>query len=155
MELTKFPNLKIIKGDLVELALNGHFEVIVHGCNCFNTMGAGIAKQIKNTFPQAFKADQQTNKGDRSKLGTYTSANCGNVIVVNAYTQYGYWERRDLFEYAAFETILKSLANIYQAKKIGFPLIGCGLAGGNREIILGMINEILAPVAEVTVVEFN
>lgn len=34
-----------IKGDLIELALVGEFDVIVHGCNYFCTMGASIAKQ--------------------------------------------------------------------------------------------------------------
>ena len=35
--------MKIIKGNLISLALAGEFEVIIHGCNCFCTMGAGIA----------------------------------------------------------------------------------------------------------------
>ena len=39
--------MNIVKGCLIELAVEGNFDVIVHGCNCFNTMGAGIAKQIK------------------------------------------------------------------------------------------------------------
>ena len=36
-----------IKGDLIKFAINGKFDVIIHGCNCFCTMGAGIAKTIK------------------------------------------------------------------------------------------------------------
>lgn len=27
--------MKIIKGDLIKLALDGKFDVIIHGCNCF------------------------------------------------------------------------------------------------------------------------
>ena len=46
--------MKIIKGDLIALANQGHFEVITHGCNCFCTMGAGIAVPMK----QNFKCDQ-------------------------------------------------------------------------------------------------
>lgn len=41
---------KEIKGDLIKLALEGEFDVIAHGCNCFCTMGAGIAVAMKNTF---------------------------------------------------------------------------------------------------------
>lgn len=48
--------MKVIKGDLVELALEGKFDVIIHGCNCFNTMNAGIAKQIKRIFSEANEA---------------------------------------------------------------------------------------------------
>ena len=39
--------MKDIEGDLLLLALAGHFDVIVHGCNCQCTMGAGVAKAIK------------------------------------------------------------------------------------------------------------
>ena len=53
--------MKYIEGDLIQLAKNGKFNVIVHGCNCFNTMGAGIAKMIKDNFIGAWKADQNGN----------------------------------------------------------------------------------------------
>ena len=62
--------MKIIKGDLLKLALEGKFDVITHGCNCFNTMGAGIARQIAIEFPEAAIADNYTKRGDKSKLGT-------------------------------------------------------------------------------------
>lgn len=41
-------SMKVLHGDLISLALAGHFEAIVHGCNCFCTMGAGIAKAIRD-----------------------------------------------------------------------------------------------------------
>lgn len=31
--------LNIISGDLIDLAKNGNFDVIIHGHNCFCTMG--------------------------------------------------------------------------------------------------------------------
>ena len=42
--------MKTVKGDLIHLALAGEFDVIVHGCNCYCTMGVGIAKTIKQKF---------------------------------------------------------------------------------------------------------
>ena len=60
--------MKIITGDLISLALAGEFDVIVHGCNCFCVMGAGIAKQMFKTFPEALAVDRQTTKGDRAKF---------------------------------------------------------------------------------------
>lgn len=36
--------MKTIQGNFIHLAQNGEFDLIVHGCNCFCTMGAGIAK---------------------------------------------------------------------------------------------------------------
>ena len=151
--------MKYIVGDLIKLAKEGQFDVIVHGANCFNTMGAGIAKTIKEDFYKAYLADQYTVKGDRTKIGTYTQATINmpetnhKLTVVNAYTQYTYGRGRDLFEYEGFEKILDSLNVEFKGKKIGFPLIGCGLAGGNKERILEMIENQLKE-QEVTVVEF-
>lgn len=51
-------NLNIINDDLIDLAKNGNFDVIIHGCNCFCTMCAGIAKVIKQEFPEAYLPDQ-------------------------------------------------------------------------------------------------
>ena len=45
--------MKTIKGDLIKLAQDGEFDVIVHGCNCMCTMSAGIAKQIKIIFSKS------------------------------------------------------------------------------------------------------
>jgi hypothetical protein len=47
--------MKTVYGDLVKLAIAGNFDVIVHGCNCYHTMGAGIAKQIKKNYQQHMK----------------------------------------------------------------------------------------------------
>ena len=42
--------VNVIKGDLIKLALEGKFDVIGHGCNCFCSMGAGIAVPMAKTF---------------------------------------------------------------------------------------------------------
>jgi O-acetyl-ADP-ribose deacetylase (regulator of RNase III) len=65
--------LKVVRVDLVKLALDGRFEVIIHGCNCQCVVGAGIAKAIKQTFPEAYNADKATAKGSRTKLGSLSS----------------------------------------------------------------------------------
>ena len=65
--------MKVVRGDLVMLALDGRFEVIIHGCNCQCAMGAGIAKTIKQAFPEAYDADKATAKGSRRKLGSMST----------------------------------------------------------------------------------
>lgn len=147
--------MKIIKGDLLKLADTGLFDVIAHGCNCWNTMGAGIALQIKRKYPAAWAVDQNTVKGDKNKLGTYTSAQIGNLMIINAYTQYvpGY---NDLLEnYAAINTVMRRIAVGFQGKKIGLPLIGAGLAGGDWNIIQGIIQNNLEGMVDYTIVEYN
>jgi hypothetical protein len=37
--MVEFKQLEEIDEDLVELAYEGEFDVVVHGCNCFGVMG--------------------------------------------------------------------------------------------------------------------
>lgn len=138
--------MKVIKGDLFDLVTNGYFNVIVHGCNCFNTMGAGIAKTIKEFFLEAYLVDQRTVKGDPNKLGTYTRAHItrGEVEfdVVNAYTQYRYG-RGIQVDYNAIRSVFLKLKDDYHGLRIGYPKIGAGLAGGDWNIIQNIIDECL------------
>lgn len=132
-------------GNLIEKAKSGEFDVIVQGCNAFHTMGAGIAKHIKTAFPEAYEADKTTVYGDKNKLGTFSEAtvniNGHNLTIINAYTQYRYGTDKDHFEYDSFPKLLKSIKEKYGDKRIGLPLIGCGLAGGDEPRILKMIRE--------------
>ena len=66
--------LKHTKGNLLDLAEAGDFDIIVQGCNCFCAMGSGIAKEIRNRYPEAWQVDYDTEMGDMFKLGTFTSA---------------------------------------------------------------------------------
>lgn len=137
--------MKTIKGNLIELAKNGDFDVIVHGCNCFCTMGAGIAKGIKAAFPAAFEADQKTSKGDRSKLGTCTSANIEtsetSFVVVNAYTQFDYRGSGQKVDYNALRSSFRWIKAHYPNERIGLAKIGAGLAGGDWPTIRKIIGE--------------
>ena len=63
-----------LTGDLLTLALEGRFDVIVHGCNCHCQFGRGIAATIKSKFPEAYEADLRTPKSDRRKLGSISSS---------------------------------------------------------------------------------
>ena len=45
------------KGNLLDMAERGEFDIIVHGANCICVMGSGIAREIKARFPQAAQAD--------------------------------------------------------------------------------------------------
>lgn len=158
-------SLKHAKGNLIDMAEQGQFDVIVHGCNCFCTMGSGIAKEVRARYPQAYDADCQTTSGDRKKLGSYSMVvvekNDHQFAIVNAYTQYAYNKKGqtdDHFEYGAFLDVLLELAESVGALRIGLPYIGMGLAGGDKEVILTLIKLFADKVADyggsVTLVEF-
>lgn len=152
--------MKYTSGDLIYLAKMGMFDIIVHGCNCFNSMGSGIAATIRKEFPEAYSADIATKPGDRSKLGTYTSAKVGDLLIVNAYTQYHFSrpDHADAFEYESFANVLHQLANDFPTASFGLPKIGCGLAHGDEsaimKIIEGFCEKVEASGGHVTVVEY-
>lgn len=150
--------MKIIQGNLITLAKQNYFDVIVHGCNCFCTMGAGIAKAIKSEFPEAYEADCQTAKGDKSKLGTISYAlierDGMNLTVVNGYTQFNYSGSRVLVDYDAVASVFSLIKQQFSGQKIGYPKIGAGLAKGDWQIISSIIERELAS-EDSTLVEFN
>lgn len=139
--------MKSTTGNLITLANDGQFDVIIHGCNCLNNMGAGIAKSIKQEYPEAYKADLTTRKGDKKKLGTYSSATVirayQELVIVNAYTQYEYSRQKVCVDYRAVESVFGKIREDFHGKRIGYPLIGAGLAGGDWERISAIIDEAL------------
>jgi O-acetyl-ADP-ribose deacetylase (regulator of RNase III) len=151
--------METIRGNLLEYFRLKQFDTIIHGCNCFNTMGAGIAKQIKEQYPEAYKADLKTKKGDINKLG-----NCSHVIlyereysqiIINAYTQYRYGGKSSV-DYDAIEKVFTRLNewDTLSQTKMGIPFIGSGYAGGDWEKIKGIIERV-TPNLNITAVEFR
>lgn len=140
--------MKIIPGDLLQLALDGEFDVIIHGCNCQCAMGKGIAKSIKETFPEAYEADRRTAKGDRGKLGMISFAtvqrNGREITVVNGYTQYHWRGPEGRADYEAIRGVMRAVKTGFPGLRIGYPKIGAGLAGGDWKIISEIIEEELA-----------
>jgi O-acetyl-ADP-ribose deacetylase (regulator of RNase III) len=157
--------LKHTKGNLLDLALEGKFNIIIHGCNCFNTMGSGIAREIRERFPEAAVADAMTESGDKSKLGTITCVgianDAGGFVIINAYTQYRTSNAgEDVFEYDSFQKILDAFViDAGPGMNVGLPYIGMGLAGGNKVRIMAMLedfaNKVSAKGGTVTLVEFG
>lgn len=140
--------MKIIKGDLIQFAQEGKFDVIVHGCNCFCQMDAGIAKTIKEKFPEAYEVDCMTQEGDKNKLGTISTAvvcrGVKELVIVNAYTQYHWSSYVRQVDYAAVRDAFKQIKNSFSGRRIGYPKIGAGLAGGDWRVISPIIDEELA-----------
>ena len=140
--------MKVIQGDLIQLALEGKFDVIVHGCNCFCAMEAGIAKSIKCVFPEAYTVDCETKVGDREKLGSFSSVSVcrknHTITVVNAYTQYHWSSDVRQVDYEALRLVFYKIKSEFSGLLIGYPKIGAGLAGGDWHIILKIIDEELA-----------
>jgi len=145
-----------IEGDLIKLALEGKFDVITHGCNCFCTMGAGIAPQMAKAFGvDKLFLEAPIYKGDINRLGLIdyferpTKLENGNeLVVINSYTQYGFGANHEggtdvPLDYSALALCLKKINHIFKGNHIGLPQIGCGLAGGDWVRVKALIQTCL------------
>ncbi len=146
--------MKHVIGDLIKVAQQGEVDIIAHQCNCFCNMGKGIAPQIKQAFPQAYEADLATVKGDRTKLGTFSrgiyprSIIEGTVTVYNLYGQYDYRGGNRNTDYTALKQSLEAmreqlLSDGLYGVSIGIPLLGCGLGGGDWNVVSQIVDDVL------------
>lgn len=136
--------MKELQGNLVEMS--EEFDVIGQGCNCFCTMGAGLAKAIRKKFPEAYEVDLTTIRGDKTKLGTITHTKHTNPLIVNCYSQYNYGREKGKVycSYDAIRSCMKKIKEEFSGKKIGLPKIGCNLAGGDWSVVRSIIDEELS-----------
>lgn len=139
-----------INGCIIKAFKTNNYDALVHGCNCFCNMGAGLAKTIAKNYSSALKADQATNFGDKSKLGTYSFTETKNGIIINAYTQFKYGGGRNNADLDAIKKVFEKINEDYSGKVICIPKIGAGLAGGNWKEIKKVINSV-TPDVEIAV----
>ena len=150
-----------VYGDLIEMANDGKFDVIAHGCNCWCTMGAGIALQIRTRWPNVTKYSLESDdfKGWINKLGQIeyeshmTDADKW-LVIVNAYTQFQYGRAGVHTDYEALALCLRKINVEFKDAKIGLPKIGAGLAGGDWVVIKQIIQRELKD-CNVTVVKYR
>lgn len=163
--------MQVISGDLIAAARKGEVDVIAHGCNCFNTQGAGIARQMAMVFETNMFPMELIGRGDKEKLGkidykkfyvspaTVYPENTSGIAqivtcdfrsklwVVNMYTQYYFDASKIQLNYPALEECLIKLNNTFKGQRVGLPYkIGCGLAGGDWSIVEQMIKDKLTGV---------
>jgi len=135
--------LEFVKGDLIEMVRLGKLDAVAHGCNCFHTMGSGIAPQLNNlTDGYLLKSDkQQSPYGDINKLGDFSLltyfVNSRKVIFGNLYTQFSYGSNNNGEIYIHWDSFLESMRGFLEVcdgRRVGIPYIGCGLAGGSEYV---------------------
>lgn len=145
-----------VTGDIFN---NLELDAIAHQCNCFHTMGGGIARIIAQKYPLALEADKRTAYGSKDKLGDVSTAlvqheldNSKNIVIFNCYSQYNfgggvqthYDSVRKVFNF--IKTIGEQtlfLVGSVGPLTLGIPYgYGCGLAGGDWTIVRGIIDEV-------------
>lgn len=139
--------IKEIIGDV----FNCGAQAVIHQANCQCTMGSGIAKTIREKYPEAYEADCKTVKGDINKLGTfsYTTINRENsdlTYIFNMYSQFKYGIEKRHTNYEAMVTALEDIHSFckrFNINKVACPcLMGCFRGGGNWLIVRAILESV-------------
>lgn len=142
------------KGDLFSVTSG----VIAHGCNCHGVMGSGVAKQVKNLYPEAFKEYHELCSRyapakllGRAQLVKVTD----DLYIANLFTQqdFGSFGNTRYVDYNAIDTAFSTLRGLMFDEELAMgkdlelhiPKIGAGLGGGDWDIISRKIDVALKP----------
>ena len=141
--------MKIIRGNILDQKKG----IICHQVNCQMVMGAGLARKIKERYPRAFNQyrDVFGKIKPAKRLG---KAHIVEVVkpvlyVANLFGQYHYLPRNTQHtDYVALTMAFRQLRQWRNnIKGKDFPVyipygIGCGLAGGDWNVVSGIIRDI-------------
>lgn len=125
--------IKVIAGDL----LSSNANVICHQVNCSSAMNSGIAKQIRNKYPEVYNQYMLLCSSlDKEKLlGKCQPVHIGNnKFVVNLFGQLGYgYDGKQYTNLDALEQAMVSLKSYFSKDKtIAFPWGLGSVRGGAR-----------------------
>lgn len=129
-------------GDL----FNTDIKYILHGTNSRGVMGSGIAKTVRELYPEAYeKYALWCSKGFR--LGSSLVVACEDKVVINAVTQQNYGKVAiqtgpnpvRYVSYDAVSEIFKQLEESIPNTTIAMPRIGASLGGGDWDVIAAII----------------
>jgi O-acetyl-ADP-ribose deacetylase (regulator of RNase III) len=127
--------------------------VLVHGVNSAGAFGAGVAKQIRARYPSAFMDYAKAYYSGKLVLGSLSGRLVTpKLLILNAVIQdlYGREPGVQYVNYDAIGTAFKNAVALHKAypnlfnavpQVFSFPLIGCGLAGGNWDLVEPQILE--------------
>lgn len=129
--------------------LDAEEEYIIHQCNCVTVEAAGLAFFLFKKYPYAndYARRRFTQKMDTPGTIKIHGDNMKRKVI-NAFSQFlpggpnmGNKDSENQRE-SYFQSCLEEILKIEDLKSIAFPYtIGCGIAGGNWDHYLKMIEE--------------
>lgn len=128
------------------LVTNKKYTIFCHQVNCQGVMGSGIAKQIRNEYPEVYKEYKHV---ENPMLGYILPVfTTDGRICINMFAQDKFGRDKRYTDYAAFRDCLLAIVglvadhHIHEDVPIAFPyMIGCGLAGGDWLVVEKLLQE--------------
>lgn len=121
--------------------LHTNVKYIGHCVNAQGRMASGVAKAIREKYPKAYTDYMAFYEEGKVKLGkVLLSTNTPhNILHIVGQNHYGY-DGKQYVDYLALRKAFKQI-NKLLSEPVAFPLIGCGLAGGDWRIVSAIIEE--------------
>ena len=141
--------IKFVEGNFFDHSA----DIRINTVNCVGVMGAGVALQFKNKFPEMYKEYLKAcNEGILQIGRPHVWANNSffneeeNVIIINFPTKL-HWRNPSEYEYIekGLEW-LKIFLLDHEGKIITIPALGCGHGGLDWNVVKGMIISVLSDV---------
>lgn len=158
--------IKHIKCDIFESGAN----IVCHQVNCQGVMGSGIAKQVKEKYPEvyedyktfcnAYKHNPSLILGSCLPHATREEydTNFGGIVNLFAQENFGY-DGKCYTDYKALRQCLAYVnehAGWFDDKTVAIPyLMGCYRGGGDWNVVYEMIEEVFDDDIEVLICEYN
>ncbi len=133
--------MKIVNDDI----LNAKENIIVHQVNELGVMGAGLALQIKNKYRNVYeKYKKYANKDCLGKIQLIKINK--HQMICNMFSQRGINRIKQTTDYELMKQCFQKLAKLEEDTHITIAIpykLGCGLAGGDWNIVSELIKEII------------
>lgn len=145
----------LIEGDL----LNAKADFICHQVNCQGKMGSGVAKAIRDKYPDVYEhykllceintTEQLLGFSQYVKVSNTVGQTPYYVVNMLAQNHYGY-DGKQYTSLEAFKKCLESIDSHCIGYIVAFPWkIGCVRGGADWNVVLPMILETLTHVKEI------
>lgn len=136
-------------------------DVICHQVNCRGVMGSGIAKQVREKYPEVYEFYHAVcmTLEPSELLGRVISIEVDDGLWIdNLFSQenFGY-DGKCYTDYNALRQCLEEIMANHKNKTIAIPyLMGCHRGGGDWNVVYKMIEEVFSDFdGEVLICEYN
>ena len=134
-------------------------EALVNPVNCVGVMGAGLAKQFRERFPENYRVYRDVCRaGDLepgSVLAVYDCTNARRQWIINLPTKRDWRDPSRLDWIASGLDALAAEVRRTEVWSVAVPMIGCGLGGLGWRDVRPMIGAAFAGLPDVDVMVYG